>query len=682
MNTSAETYTSFDISYLGEIWRWGGVTGTNPNKLTFSFAIDAPSIAAGTFTTISALNFNSPVNSGTPGALNGNLPANQLSIASTVTDFLWAPGSTLTIRWMDLNDPGSDDGSAIDNLLFIARAEAFRDLVWSPEPSSILWNSVNPNWDNNAASTVFQNGDAVRFTDIGVGNVTIDAGGVTPLQLIVENTIGLYQFAGGAIAGAGQIIKSGSGRLVIENTISSSGGVILNGGILETIGDSRLAGNTALTINGGSVILGGSETISTLVMGSGGILETNPSAGSSVTSGIQVSSGTIQSEINGALSISAGPVALSVARGSCDLDLLLNASLDGSGRITVSGGGIVDVAGLNLGFGGGFTLSTNTTLIISDQNSLGTNQFFFNGGTLISKNELTGSNRIQNIVSIGGDVTIDGTNPIEFADMRTFFGSLTKVQTIIGTVLVSGPIGFANLINKGGAGTMILSAANSYSGNTTVQAGVLKLTGDGSITGSPVIRVDSGATFDLSELQSYAFLRTSELTQRIAGSGTILNPIDGLEIQGVVAPGSALGGGGEPTAALQFVGNLSLTETAAIEIQIVGNGVSLFDRIAISDGALLLNGDLIISLLGAFTPAEFDQFQIVTATSITGFFSNVAFGTRLEFTEGSFLVYSDGSTILLTEFVPIPEPQVIVIFALCFVAYLAKFGIKQFRSQS
>src|SRR5581483_3740374 len=60
--------------------------------------------------------------------------------------------------------------------------------------------------------------------------------------------------------------------------------------------------------------------------------------------------------------------------------------------------------------------------------------------------------------------------------------------------VISGPGG----LSFSGAGTVILAAANTYSGNTVLSNGTVKLQGNGSINNSPTITMASGTTLDVS----------------------------------------------------------------------------------------------------------------------------------------------------------------------------------------
>ncbi len=118
-NTSGSTITQVTVGYTGEQWRNGG--SSNPNKLTFAYSTDATTIAVGVFHPVTALNFTSPVSSGTSGALDGNATANRTVIPPvTITGLNWIDGATLTLRWTDADDTGADDGLAIDDLTFTA----------------------------------------------------------------------------------------------------------------------------------------------------------------------------------------------------------------------------------------------------------------------------------------------------------------------------------------------------------------------------------------------------------------------------------------------------------------------------------------------------------------------------------------------------------------------------------
>ena len=118
-NDTGTTIGSLTISYTGEQWRRGGnTTAPNPpERLQLSYAVNPTNVSTGTYTTVSALDFNSP-QYGAAGALDGNAPANRTSIAATtfnITDGL-ADGQTLIVRFTDIDNAGNDNALAVDDL--------------------------------------------------------------------------------------------------------------------------------------------------------------------------------------------------------------------------------------------------------------------------------------------------------------------------------------------------------------------------------------------------------------------------------------------------------------------------------------------------------------------------------------------------------------------------------------
>lgn len=126
-NDTAATLTEFSLGYTGEQWAASG--SENNNQLVVSYQVGPiANLADGTWTEISALEFNSPDDVTDDNSLNGNAVANREVFApETVTGLSWAPGTDLWIRWFDANSAGEDQGLGIDDLSFTA----------IPEPASL-----------------------------------------------------------------------------------------------------------------------------------------------------------------------------------------------------------------------------------------------------------------------------------------------------------------------------------------------------------------------------------------------------------------------------------------------------------------------------------------------------------------------------------------------------------------
>src|SRR5207237_335522 len=128
-------------------------------------------------------------------------------------------------------------------------------------------------------------------------------------------------------------------------------------------------------------------------------------------------------------------------------------------------------------------------------------------------------------------------------------------------------------LNKSGAGTWILSSNSTYSGNTTISGGTLRLTGVGanSIPSSPRISVGTGATLDVMGLAASTMMLGSGGNQTLA------------------APAPSTGG---PPNSGAVSGSLEVTSGSAISS---GSGSNL----AVAGGVTLDAGSISNFALGA-----------------------------------------------------------------------------------
>jgi hypothetical protein len=119
-NSSNITFTDITVSFWSEQWRNGGSTTPNINEFAYLVTNDstgAPLTAAG-YTDVNELFFAAPINGGSPGPLDGNLPVNRIFLSHSFSIGTWAPGQFLWLRWSDPNEPGNDNGMAIDEVIF------------------------------------------------------------------------------------------------------------------------------------------------------------------------------------------------------------------------------------------------------------------------------------------------------------------------------------------------------------------------------------------------------------------------------------------------------------------------------------------------------------------------------------------------------------------------------------
>jgi hypothetical protein len=110
-NDTGGPITRVVVHYNTELWRAGDVPSAD--HLEFQYSTDATSLTTGTWTDVNTLDgftFN-PTMAG-PGAVNGN---NARVPVSGVVPADVPNGANLWIRWTDFDDPGADDGIAVDD---------------------------------------------------------------------------------------------------------------------------------------------------------------------------------------------------------------------------------------------------------------------------------------------------------------------------------------------------------------------------------------------------------------------------------------------------------------------------------------------------------------------------------------------------------------------------------------
>ena len=140
-NNTDGTITDLFISYRGEQWRLGA-TG-RADRMDFQYSVDASSLSDGSWTDVDALDFSSPVTTGTTGALDGNALLNSTTLTFTITGLNLAPGATFYIRWLDFNAAGADDGLAIDDFVLTPDGIAAGTPIIALAPSQLNFGDVN-----------------------------------------------------------------------------------------------------------------------------------------------------------------------------------------------------------------------------------------------------------------------------------------------------------------------------------------------------------------------------------------------------------------------------------------------------------------------------------------------------------------------------------------------------------
>ena len=178
--------------------------------------------------------------------------------------------------------------------------------------------------------------------------------------------------------------------------------------------------------------------------------------------------------------------------------------------------------------------------------------------------------------------------------------------------LVSGNVALV----KSGAGTQLLTAVNTYTGTTSVNAGILTINGDQSAATGAVAVTGSGT---------------------LNGAGTIGGAIS-VASGGTVAPGS-----GTAIGNLTAASGVTFEAGATLAAQI-NTTASTADKLVVSGNLTLANATLSLSDLGAGTLAPGTKFTIATYTgSLSGTFNGLAEGGQVLVNGVNYVIkYADG----------------------------------------
>ncbi|WP_109317193.1 autotransporter domain-containing protein [Pseudovibrio ascidiaceicola] len=268
----------------------------------------------------------------------------------------------------------------------------------------------------------------------------------------------------GIMWGAGSLIKEGSGTLILSGYNSYTGGTVINEGKVQ--GDAKtLQGDIDTAANTGVIFeLNGNSTYSGGMSGAGSLTKTGWNAlyltgSNSYTGGTIIESGVVSGDTNslqGDIQMAASTHAIF----DQDIDGTHSGDLSGAGSLVKHGDGTLVLAGDNSHTGGNYFVKG--TVSVDDVAKLGTGTSTFDGGTL-SLSHATGTQTASNLVLRNTGATLEVVNAGATLD-------------------VTRDLGGDAYLTKTGAGTLVLSGTNTYTGGTKVEAGRLKGT-TGSLQG-------------------------------------------------------------------------------------------------------------------------------------------------------------------------------------------------------
>jgi fibronectin-binding autotransporter adhesin len=588
ISNAAETLT---IS--GAISGAGGLTQSGNGKLILSGANTyngATTISGGTLSVSADNNLGTAPGSPTAGQLifNGGTLA-------TTANFTLDPN-----RGIALNSAATIDTAASTTLTYNGIMAGTNALTKSGNGTLVLGgvNTYSGTTEVSAGVLNIRNASALGATSSGT---TVDSGaslqlqggisvGAEPLTLnnagvssagAIENVSGTNSWSGAITLASPSTIGSTSGTITVSGnidnatfglTIGGAGNTTLSG-VISNSGGLTKSGSGTLTLSGGNTF-SGNTTISagTLKLGAANVIPDGASKGDVV---MNPSSGTatfdlggFSETINGLTSSGAGSSVVDNSASSTTPMLTIGGNnvtstfsgviqnTAGTLALTKTGSGTLTLSGANT-FSGSTTINAGTLSIGAD-NNLGTapgsataGSLTFGGGTLTTT----------------ASFTLNSNRGIVFNSTATIDVAASTTLTYVGIAAGSGGL------TKTSAGTLILSGANTYSGTTTINAGVISISEDNNLGAAPGSATAGQLTFGGGTLASTATL-TLNSNRGIAFNSTAT--IDVATSTTLTYGGIAAGSGG-------------LTKTSA-GILVLNGSNTYSGTTTISAGTLLVNG--------------------------------------------------------------------------------------------
>lgn len=440
----------------------------------------------------------------------------------------------------------------------------------------------------------------------GVNLNAFTAGGTSTYNGVLFNT-----------EGTSNLVKSGSGSLVLANANTYNGTTTIENGTLSLTGSITSAGNVILgsgsngTLSVGSV--GTLTTTGTLSLGSGNtgnVFTVN--AGGTVNAGIVNNAWGTDVTVNGTLNVTNGyTVATNATKSIAGSGTINAASLSlGNAATTVNftSTGTMNLTGLMTFVAGNsptFNQSAGTVNTAGLALNGTTSTYTLTGGRInIGSSGITGTGTTRNINLGAGTIgaRADWSSTLAMgltnAAIGTTFNTLDSVDnTTARTISLSGVLSGSGQLIKSGAGTLTLTGTNTYTGATNINTG--KLVVNGNISTSSMTTVKN--------------------TGILGGSGTVgaLTAMSG----GTVSPGNSPG--------ILSAGNTDLQLGSTLSLELGGTSAGVdYDRLNVT-GTVTLAGLLNLAITGTYANNDL-LFLLVNdgGDAISGAFSNYAEGAN------------------------------------------------------
>jgi fibronectin-binding autotransporter adhesin len=647
------------FSAVGQLWGQGSdaeirgpATSVNFTLSIDSGNIDAKSLsnnmtASGSTLTVSATSTNQLVLSGP-----------SVSVGSGVTTTISAPiagSSGLTksgTGTLTLSGTNVYSGVTAINAGTLSIAA---ETALGSNPSSFTANQLTLNGGTLATTGAMIIDDTGRGITLGSSSGTFNvSSGMTTIE--TGNTIG----------GTGDLVKTGNGTLLLKGTNNSYTGVTrVDAGTLIAASSSALGGTGA---SGNTIVASGARV---QLIGGFTFSESLTIAGQGTGTGALMGTGSFDNTLNGLVTLSADSMVATSTDSKTSLNGSSGVAITNATGVnpvlTFAGGGTTEVNGaINLEngavtWGGGGKLILAAANSYSGVTTIGSGRVEIRnasafGSTGNGVNLTAGALELSNNIVVGAEALTlngDGTGTPAGGSLRNLSGDNTwggqitlgtgapaqiRINSDSGTLTLDAPLGNSAIIDGGagksivfggagsilvadpiahgsgtltkdGAGTLVLTGINTYTGKTTINAGTLQL-GNGETTGalSTSSEIDLGGT---AEGQTLRINRSNTVTQGTDFSGSAITGQGGFTQTG---SGTTI-----LSSANTYKG---ATNVSAGTLLINGNQSSATGAVTVASGATLggtgtIGGAITIQNGGTLNPGLVGATGILNTANVT-----------------------------------------------------------------